>query len=94
MNLSLMLSEGDADELVVVATLEREKAVVTRSLMPSGGKDEELVLDVAVERDEAGENASLQLADNNTNNDAWSISYQLVFACIDFVRFLKDFVVG
>ena len=48
--------------------------------MPSGGNDEELVLDVAVERNEAamivyvevtvGENASLQLVDDSTGDDA------------------------
>ena len=51
-NLSLMPSEADVDELVVVVTLEREETVVNKSLMPSGGNDEELVPDVAVEREE------------------------------------------
>ena len=82
MNLSLTPSEADVDELLVVliATLERDEAVVNKSLMPSGGNDEEVVLDVAVERDEAvmivsvqvaaGENASLQLVDDSTTDDA------------------------
>ena len=52
MNWSLMPSEADVDELVVVVTLEREETVVNKSLMPSGGNDEELVPDVAVEREE------------------------------------------
>ena len=82
MNLSLTPSEADVDELLVVliATLERDEAVVNKSLMPSGGNDEELILDVAVERNEAamivyvevtvGENASLQLVDDSTGDDA------------------------
>ena len=45
MNLSLMPSDVDADQLVVAATLERED-VVNKSLMPSGGNDEEVVLNV------------------------------------------------
>ena len=47
MNLSLMRSGADVDELVVVVTLKHEEAMVNKSLMPSGGNDEELVLDVA-----------------------------------------------
>ena len=47
MNLSLMASEAEVDELAVVVSLEREETVVNKSLMPSGGNDEELVLDVA-----------------------------------------------
>ena len=80
MNESPMSSEADV-ELVVVVSVEREEAVVNMSLMPSGGNDEELVLDIAVEeRDEAamtvsvevavGENASLQLVVDSTDDDA------------------------
>ena len=88
-----MLSEVDVDELVsVVVTVQRQEAVVNKSLMPSEGNDEEPVLDVAVERDEAamidsvevavGENASLQLVIDSTGDDAWSISFQLVFPVV------------
>ena len=63
MNESLMSSEADDDELVVVVTVEREEAVVNQSLMLSGGDDEELTLDVAVEeRDEAATTVSVEVA--------------------------------
>ena len=48
-----MPSETGVDELAVVATVEREVAVVGKLLTPSGGNDEELVVEVDVERDEA-----------------------------------------
>ena len=77
MNLSLMPSEADVDELVVVAILERGEAVVNKSMIPSGGNDEDLVLDVAVEAAmivsvvvAVGENASLQLVVDSTGDDA------------------------
>ena len=61
MDLSIMPSKADLDELAIVVTLEREEAVVKKSLMPSGGNDEELILDVAVERDEAGMIVSVEI---------------------------------
>ena len=77
MNLSLMRSGADVDELVVVAILERGEAVVNKSMIPSRGNDEDLVLDVAVEAAmivsvvvAVGENASLQLVVDSTGDDA------------------------
>ena len=79
MNLSLMPSEADVGELVVLATVQREDAVVDKSFMPSGINDGDLILDVAVERDEAAmvvsvevavaEKTSLQLVDDITGDD-------------------------
>ena len=79
MNVSLMPSEVDVDELVVVA-VEREEAMVNKSFMPPGINDDELVLYAAVERDEPAmivyvevavrEDASLQLVDGITDHDA------------------------
>ena len=79
MNWSLMPSEADVGELVVLATVEREDAVVDKSIMPSGINDGDLILDVAVERDEAAmvvsvevavaEKTSLQLVDDITGDD-------------------------
>ena len=60
--LSLMPSEVDVDEIVVVVTVEREEAMVNKSLMPSGDDDGEPVLDVAVERDEAAMIVSVEVA--------------------------------
>ena len=62
MNLSLMRSEADVDELVFVVTVEREEAVAHKSLIPSGGNDEDLIRDVAVERDEAAMIVSVEVA--------------------------------
>ena len=79
MSLSLMPSEADVGELVVLATVERKDAVVDKSFMPSGINDGDLILDVAVERDEAAmvvsvevavaEKTSLQLVDDITGDD-------------------------
>ena len=79
-NKSLMPSRGKDEELVLDVAVERDEAVVNKLFMPSGGNDDELVIDVAVERDEAvmivsaevagGENASRQLVDDSTGDDA------------------------
>ena len=81
---------------------------MNKSFVPSGGNDEKLVLGVAVERDEAamivsvevvvGKISLLQLVDDSTSDDTWSISFQLGLACSYWrsclTRFFKDFVVG
>ena len=79
-NKSVMPSGGNGVELVLDVAVERDEAVVNKLFMPSGGNDDELVIDVAVERDEAvmivsaevagGENASRQLVDDSTGDDA------------------------
>ena len=77
-----MPSGGNGEELILDVGVEREEAMVNKSLMLSGGKDEELILDVASCRTRrscddivfvevaVGENASFQVVDDSTGDDA------------------------